>query len=317
MKLTKIFGISLASFAMYSDLVLAKWPDQSLYGPRQIVAETQNLAATNTTGECHDQTLSMIGSVLSYKVDVDTMETYLLEGMSLLKTLLNGKKQFNALDLMDIAATQIHWFPPAGLDLSDISFANQFAQVKTIYYSSPILRHTHDWVVYVAKASAQSAQWNKLSQCAVEVFKDLESTTPAVHNLFHEIVRVLTAPEVLKLLGNLKNQLTKATPNCVKLQDTRISKKSAAINAVVDARAKAASNVPSCIVDLTAPKPGNVPVLFQQRTVIFNVKHPNHSNYSAPVIIKDDESSAITSYRVPPWSIMGAVIVIISGVTLF
>ncbi|CEP60822.1 uncharacterized protein LALA0_S02e00408g [Lachancea lanzarotensis] len=315
MKLTKLVGLISASFAVHSKFALAKWPDQSLYRLSNSVAKSQNVAVVNTTSECQDQTVSMMTSALSYQVDIDVIERYLLEGVSVLKTLLNGKTQFNALDLMDIATVQLHWFPPTNLDLSKVSLAAQFAQVKTIYYSSPLLRHGHQWIGNIAKTSFQSSQWRTLSQSAIQAWANLESTTPAVHSLFLEVNRIVHAPETLKMFVKLKNEWTKSTPNCQKPIHATVSLKNGKKSA---AKAMAAAaRIPSRIVDLGSPKPGNIPVFYQQRSTILNSTDVNHTNLTAPVVIKDDESAAVTSYRFHSWSIMGAAVLVISGAILF
>ncbi|SCU91969.1 LAFA_0F07052g1_1 [Lachancea sp. 'fantastica'] len=317
MKLTKLIGLISASFAIHSEFALAKWPDQSLYRFSSSVSKPQNIVVVNTTAECQDQTLSMMTSVLSYKVDIDVIEKYLLEGISVLKTLLNGKTQFNAMDLMDIATVQLHWFPPAGVDLSGVSLATQFSQMKTIYYSCPILRHTHEWILSIAKVSAQSSQWRTLSQSAIQVWTSLESNTPAVHSLFLEITRAVQAPETLKMLAKLKNEWTTSAPSCQKPKDAPANIKQGKKNAVKAAAMHAAGKVPSRVVGLTSPKPGNSPVFYQQRAAIISSTHANDTNHTAPVMIIDDESAAVASYRVQSWSIMGAVVLIISGAILF
>ncbi|SCU89180.1 LANO_0D04126g1_1 [Lachancea nothofagi CBS 11611] len=317
MKFTKVLGLSLASIAINTDFALAKWPDQSLYRVQEFVVVDQTVTTFNATPECQDQTMSMINSAMSYKINVDVMEHCVLEAVSVLRTLLKEKNEFCALDLMNIATEQLHWFPPAGIDLSHISMAKQFEHLKTIYYSAPILRRGRDWIAYIVRVSAQSSQWHALSTTATQVWSHAESSTPAIHGLCQEIGRVLKTPETIKLLAKLKNEWTKSTPTCKKPQEARTGGKRAAAHAAVDAAANAAAKAPSRVIEFVAPKPGNVPKHNKQQVLAFEQEYSNSTNQTVQVVIKEDESSGVASRRISSWSIMGAVIVVLSGVTLF
>ncbi|SCU95018.1 LADA_0G12904g1_1 [Lachancea dasiensis] len=316
MKLTKLFGLSIASLAMNAEFAQAKWPDQSLYRVADFVTNTPKTASWNATTECQDETLSMFNSALSFKVNMDLLEHYVLEFFSVFRTLLKGKNEFCALDLMDIATEQLHWIPPAGLDLSKISMTTQFSKMKTIYYSAPVLRHSHRWFAHVVEFSSQNSHWKTAWAEAKQKWILLQSSNPTVRGLAQEMGRLLQDSDTLKVMANLKNDWTRAPPTCQKPQEVHITKKPAPVFAAAAAAAPL-NYTPSRAIEIIGPTPGNLPQRQVQNVTAVNVTQANNSNQNATVIAKGDESVGSTSSRFSSWSVFGAVIVVLSGTVLF
>lgn len=306
MKLQKFTSINLAFMVIGGLCSSSPLQNSNLFASDSLLHVVPQ--SWNTSIECEDKTLPMINSVLNYKFNLDHIEHYVLEGLSIFRTLLRDKHEFCALDLMNIATDQVPWLAIADSGLSQkISLVKQFSELKTLYNSAPILNSIYSWMRYVIQATANSTHWQTLSEDVNQVWTRLIDDNSSVRGLHEQLANVMHSQETLRLFLKLRADWSLASPSCKRPRDARINKSSNV-------------EVPSRVNQFNDPMPGSYPMVNQKDVQIDSPGLQNNStptNNTIHVVIKDDESSGVGMRRVSSWSAMGAVIVVLSGVALF
>ncbi|CAR22627.1 KLTH0D08118p [Lachancea thermotolerans CBS 6340] len=272
--------------------------------------QTEILNSWNaTTTKCQDRTVPLIDKALSYKFSVDSLERGVSSALSTLRASLQGKDEFCALDIVRVATEQMRWMSLSDVDFSTkISFAAQFSQVKTIYYSVPMLRQLHRCVSYAVASTADSVQWKGFIGEAAKAWYRLISNSASGRDLSQAVELVQNSSKLQKILAKARDEWVLAAPLCERHQDVHTNH----INL---------ENAASRVAAFHGPKPGDAPSLLASKDEEDNHTvqggSVTHAGSMTHVPVNSNESSGVVLRKISSWSVMGAVVVVLSGVALF
>ncbi|CUS20535.1 LAQU0S01e08812g1_1 [Lachancea quebecensis] len=272
--------------------------------------QTEVLTSWNaTTTKCQDSTVSLLDLALSHKFSVDSLERSVSGVLSVLRASLNGRDEFCALDFVRVAAEQLRWMSLSSMDYSaKIQLATQFAQVKTIYYSVPMLRQLNRSVSFAVASTVDSVQWKSFVGTAAKAWSRFIAGSTSGREVSQVVELIQNSSELRRVLAKVGDEWVSAEPFCERGQD-------------VHANPCNVENAVSRVAAFYGPKPGDTPFLLASRDG--EDEHTGQgstvgpADYAAQIPVNSNESSGVGLKKISSWSVMGAVIVVLSGVALF